>query len=68
MIAQRPIDNRNLVPYGMLLKLCYVSTVCWHWFHGGIPVMWVYFAAADTVFFALFFWSVTQLKAAAAET
>jgi hypothetical protein len=61
-IALRPVENRNLVPYGILLKICYVTTVAWHWYHGGIPAMWKYFAFADTVFGVLFFWSLVQLQ------
>ena len=64
-IARRPIENRNLVPYGMLLKVCYVLTVTWHELHGGVPMMWIYFAVADTVFLALFCWSQGRLAAAA---
>jgi hypothetical protein len=30
-IARRPLASRNLVPYGILLKLCYVATVVWYW-------------------------------------
>lgn len=66
MIALRPVENRNLVPYGILLKVCYVSTVAWHWSHGGIPAIWTYFAFADALFFLAFVWSLGQLKASAA--
>jgi hypothetical protein len=65
-IALRPIENRNLVVYGMLIKVCYVSTVTWYVFHGGVPAMWTWFAYADAAFFALFFWSLIRLEAAAA--
>jgi len=65
MIALRPWENRNLIVYGILLKVCYVGTVAWHWAHGGIPDMWKYFAAADTVFAVLFFWSMIPLESAA---
>lgn len=66
MIALHPIENRNLVVYGLLLKVCYVSTTVWHTIHGGIPPMWNYFAVADTIFFALFLWSMIPLERAAA--
>jgi hypothetical protein len=68
MIARRPVQNRNLVIYGILLKLCYVATVGWHWSHGGIPDLWKYFAAADVVFGLLFIWSLGPLRTAAAAT
>jgi hypothetical protein len=60
-IARKPVENRNLVPFGILLKTCYVATVAWHWYHGGIPDLWKYFAYADTVFGVLFVWSLGQL-------
>ncbi len=64
-IALRPVENRGLVLYGVLLKICYVLTVGWHQFHGGIPHLWIGFAVADTAFLALFIWSMGWLKAAA---
>jgi predicted tellurium resistance membrane protein TerC len=62
MIALRPAANRNLVLYGILLKVCYVATVAWHHFHGGVPAMWIYFAVADAVFALLFAWSLVTLR------
>ena len=64
-IALKPVANRNLVVYGILLKVCYVSVVVWYSYAGGIPTMWKYFAAADTLFGVLFVWSLFALKAAA---
>jgi hypothetical protein len=64
-IALRPVEERNLVLYGIFLKICYVATVGWHWYHGGVPAMWKYFAGADVVFALLFFWSMVNLEAAA---
>lgn len=60
-IALKPIANRNLVIYGVLLKACYVTTVVWHLCHGGIPVLWSWFAVADFVFLVLFLWSWRRL-------
>jgi len=62
-IALRPVENRNLVIYGVLLKACYVATVLWHAFHDGIPMLWKEFAAADLVFLVLFLWSWMRLNA-----
>jgi len=67
-IARRPMESRNLVPYGILLKVCYVATVAWYWTHGDIPAMWKGFAVADTVFALLFVWSLQAFKASALET
>ncbi|MGA2446506.1 MAG: hypothetical protein ABSG50_13875 [Opitutaceae bacterium] len=63
-IALRPVENRNLIGYGILLKVCYVATVGWHWYHGGVPNLWKYFALADVVFAVLFFWSAISLESA----
>ncbi len=60
-IARRPRESRNLVTYGILLKVCYVSTVCWYWVHGDVPAMWKGFALADTVFAVLFVGSLKSL-------
>jgi len=65
-IAARPVENRNLIFYGVLLKACYVGTVAWHATHGGIPPMWTYFAWADAVFAVLFVWSMMRLRTAQA--
>ncbi|HWA24261.1 MAG TPA: hypothetical protein VG734_01205 [Lacunisphaera sp.] len=62
MIALRPVENRNLVPYGIMLKVCYVGTVAWHWYNGGVPDLWKYFAVADVAFALLFFWSLVPLE------
>jgi hypothetical protein len=67
MIALQPLANRNLVLYGILLKVCYVATVGWHSYHGGIPAMWTWFAIADAVFALLFVWSLVALRKLAAQ-
>ncbi len=67
-IAQRPVENRNLVTYGVLLKVCYVLTVCWHWYAGGIPDLWKYFAVFDTAFALAFIWSLVPLELAAVKS
>jgi hypothetical protein len=53
-IARRPHENRNLIPYGCLLKVSYCGVVFGHWLTGGIPNMWKPFAIID-LFFLLFF-------------
>ena len=53
-IARRPLENQNLVKYGILLKVCYVSTAGWYWAHGDVPSLWKYFMAADTLFLVAF--------------
>lgn len=67
-IARRPVENRNLVVYGILLKCCYVATVAWHTHLGSVPAIWKYFAVADVVFGVLFLWSLMPLASAARAT
>jgi len=56
-IARRPVANRNLIPYGMLLKVSYCGVVFYHWLSAGIPGMWKPFAVIDLVFLILFAWA-----------
>jgi len=60
-VARKPIQNRNLIPYGIMLKIAYCSVVCFHWFTGGIPTMWKPFVFCDIVFLALFYWAYVTL-------
>lgn len=53
-VARRPRENRNLIPYGALLKVAYCSVVFGHALAEGIPFMWIPFAWADLVFLVLF--------------
>lgn len=61
-VARRPLENRNLIQYGILLKVCYVATVGWYWGHGDVPAMWKYFMGADSVFMVLFFMVLFALR------
>jgi hypothetical protein len=61
-IARAPIRNRNLMPYGILLKVSYCSVVFWHWFAGGLPDMWKPFAVFDVIFGLLFLWAYISLE------
>jgi hypothetical protein len=60
-VAARPQANRNLIPYGILLKLCYSGTVLYHWLNGGVPGMWKPWVFADLVFLALFLWAYAAI-------
>jgi hypothetical protein len=51
-VARNPVANRNLIPYGMLLKVSYCGVIFFHWFASGMPDMWKPFAVADLVFLA----------------
>jgi len=54
VIASNPMKNRNLIPYGVLLKVSYCATAGYHWFAQGIPTMWKPFVIIDLVFLVLF--------------
>lgn len=56
-VAASPRRNRNLIPYGILLKTAYCGTVFGYWFTSGLPLMWKPFAVLDLIFAVLFFWS-----------
>ncbi len=53
-VARRPRENRNLIPYGIGLKVCYCGVAGYHWLAGGIPTMWKPFVVIDLVFLVLF--------------
>lgn len=56
-VAVNPARNRNLIPYGVLLKAAYCGTVCFHWIGSGIPDLWKPFAICDLIFGILFIWA-----------
>ena len=60
-VAYKPAENRNLIPYGILLKGAYAGTVFAYWFAKGLPDMWKPFAFCDTIFLLLFAWSWMKL-------
>ena len=60
-VAVNPVRNRNLIPYGILLKLAYCGVVSFHWFTAGLPSMWKPFCIADLIFLILFAWAWTVL-------
>jgi hypothetical protein len=66
-IAIRPIENRNLIPYGIMLKAAYCGVAFWYWSAEGIPGLWKPFAIADVVMGLLFLWSFMQLGTRSAE-
>jgi hypothetical protein len=61
-IARKPLVNKNLIPYGMLLKVSYCGVVFFHWFAEGIPYMWKPFAILDLAFLGLFIWAYASLR------
>ena len=61
-IAVNPQGNRNLIPYGMLLKFSYCSVTGYHWLTTGLPAMWKPFIFYDLIFLVLFAWAYISLR------
>jgi hypothetical protein len=49
-VAARPQANRNLICYGILLKLSYAGLVLYYWLGSGVPGMWKGPTIADLLF------------------
>ena len=60
-VAMRPAANRNLIGYGILLKICFAGTVIWHWRQAGVPELWKPFAFIDMLFAVLFLWAIWRV-------
>jgi len=60
-IARDPIKNRDLILYGIALKVAYCGTTFWYEFTQGIPFMWVPWAWADFAFLLIFLFAWNQL-------
>jgi len=53
-IANDPVANRNLIPYGMLLKLSYVAVASYYWATTDVPLLFKPFVIIDAAMFVLF--------------
>lgn len=53
-VAHDPVGNRNLMLYGMLLKLSYTGLVAYYWVTTDCPLLFKPFAIIDGVMFVLF--------------
>jgi hypothetical protein len=70
-VARDPIANRNLMPYGMLLKLSYTGLVAYYWVTADCPMLFKPFAVIDAIMFVLFhlaYFGVARQPGAAATT
>ena len=65
-IAWKPLENRGLIVYGMLLKAAYCGVVGYHWAAGDLPSIWKPFVVFDLIFFVLFFLAWVSLRNEAA--
>ena len=52
--ARDPVANRNLIPFGMLLKLSYMGLGTYYWIRTGCPLLFKPFVVIDAVMFVLF--------------
>ena len=57
VIAVDPVKNRNLIPYGFLLKVSYCSVILFHWLTTGLPDMWKPFCIYDFAFISADIWA-----------
>ncbi len=53
-IALNAERNRNLIPFGVLLKASYSGIAFLYWFTEDIPNLWKPFAVMDVLFLILF--------------
>ena len=53
-VAYDPIANRNLIVYGMLLKISYTGLVAYYWIASDCPTLFKPFAIIDAVMLVLF--------------
>ena len=63
-IALDPIRRRELIVYGILLKVAYCAVSGWHWLSAGIPNMWKPFTLIDVVMGGLFVAAYAILRSA----
>ena len=61
-VAVRPLANRNLIPYGVLLKLSYVGVVAFYWARGDLPWLFKPFAVIDAFMLVGFIAAYQALK------
>ena len=61
-IARKPEQNRNLIPYAVLLKLSSVCVIMWHWFVSHtIPPIWKPFSIIDLIYLIAMLWAMSAL-------
>ena len=62
-VAYDPHTNRNLIRYGLLLKLSYVGLVLYYWYatNVSVPLVFILFAMIDAVMYALFLMAYLRL-------
>ncbi len=61
-VASDPVGNRNLIPYGILLKASYCTIVFLYWARSGLPDLWKPFAVFDAAWGLYFAWEWRRLE------
>ena len=61
-IAYAPDKNRNLIPYGIALKIAYCGIVLYYWFTVDVPYIWKPFEVMDLCCIVLFVLALMALK------
>ena len=61
-VGRDPVRNRNLIPYGILLKVSYCGVAFYYWFLYGLPGMWKPFAIIDLLFLIFFGWALSSTR------
>lgn len=64
-VAFRPNQNRNLIPFGILLKLSYIGLTTYYWATSGLPGLFQPFVLIDAVMLVLFILAYCSPQAAA---
>ena len=64
-IAVNPHQNRNLIPFGMLLKLSYTSLCGYYWMTTDCPTLFKPFAVIDGAMLVLFYVAYRKLPSLA---
>ncbi len=60
-VAINPRSNRNLIPFGILLKAAYVGATGYYWLNGGVPNVFKPFLVIDAAMLVLFVWAFFSL-------
>jgi len=67
-IARDPLANRNLIPYGMMLKVSYCVVASYYWMTTGLPTLFKPFIFIDAAMLVLFWLAYNALAAPAIRT
>lgn len=61
-IGQKPEHNKNLIPYGVMLKLSYSGVIIWHWIaNHNVPFIWKLLAIVDVLFLIAMLWAMNAI-------